>query len=349
MKPSNDTFGFCNGLVVVSAVVLVCAACGGKNPSSTESSSTGAGGSSGRDAAVSVGAVSAGGDTGVVASSGGAGTSAIAQAGSASVAPADGGATVTTPDGGDAPCTVTDAAAICISRAVVSLTHGADTRRIYWATPTTPPPANGFPAVVLYQGSFFGPSHTWGVSIPRSTGFGGYYQVALVAKLLDAGFVVVQPEAQGGLFWDTNNGTDYDTSTDAVFIPDLLSRIGSGEFGPVDTSRLYATGISSGGYMTSRMAVSYAGKFRALAIESGSYATCLGPICTIPPTLPADHPPTLFLHGDQDTIVPIATAKPYYQALQSAGIETKFDEDPTATHQWLSVAPEDVTGWFLAH
>ena len=40
--------------------------------------------------------------------------------------------------------------------------------------------------------------------------------------------------------------------------------------GPLDPSRLLAIGVSSGGYMTSRMAVSYPGKFRALAIAAGA-------------------------------------------------------------------------------
>ncbi len=135
--------------------------------------------------------------------------------------------------------------------------------------------------MILYQGTGFGPATSWDVEIPVSTEFGGYYQVVVIASLIDAGFIVVQPEAQGGVAWDTNVG-NYDSSPDAVFIPQLLAKIAQGTFGPIDRSRLYATGISSGGYMTSRMAVSYPGQFRALAIESGSYATCLGPICSIP-------------------------------------------------------------------
>ncbi len=159
---------------------------------------------------------------------------------------------------------------------------------------------------------------------------------------------MVQPEAQGGVAWDTNAG-NYDGSADATFIPQLLAGIAQGTFGPIDVTHLYATGISSGGYMTSRMAVSYPGQFRALAIESGSYATCLGPICNIPTTLPADHPPTLFLHGGTDDIVPIATAQTYYEELMTQGFDTRFVEDPDAGHQWLSTAPQEVVQWFTTH
>jgi predicted esterase len=101
--------------------------------------------------------------------------------------------------------------------------------------------------------------------------------------------------------------------------------------------------------MTSRMAVSYAGTFRALAIASASYATCLGAACVVPTELPADHPPTLFMHGDLDTIVPIATMRPYHDRLAAQGIETALDESPTAGHQWLDDAPEQTTAWFEAH
>jgi dienelactone hydrolase len=270
-------------------------------------------------------------------------------AGSSPAPTADGAPSATTTqvatDGG--ACTVTAAAARCNSLPVVTITDSADMRTVYWAQPTGAAPAGGWPAVVLYQGTGFGPSVTWNVSIGPGTPFGGYYQVALVAALLDAGFVVVQPPANGA-YWDTNVGA-YDTSADAVFIPQLLSKLGSGTFGSVDMNKLYATGISSGGYMTSRMAVSYGGRFRALAIESGSYATCAGPVCSIPATLPANHPPTLFLHGGMDTIVPIGTAQTYYQELMAQGFETKFVEDANANHQWLSVAPQDVVQWFTTH
>jgi len=251
--------------------------------------------------------------------------------------------------GGDGPCVITADAALCKSRPIVTIVNGSDTRRIYWNTPKGEAPAGGFPAVVLYQGSIYGPSLSWDVSLPLSTAFGGYYQVVLISKLLDAGFTVLQPEAQGGVAWNTNSGGNYDTSPDSVFIPQMLDQMSAGNFGAIDMTRLYATGISSGGYMTSRMAVSYPGKFRALAIESGSYATCVGPLCVIPTPLPADHPPTLFLHGDVDNIVPIATAQAYYNDLVAQGIETKFIEDPTAGHQWIPAAPDAVTTWFLGH
>ena len=121
-----------------------------------------------------------------------------------------------------------------------------------------------------------------------------------------------------------------------------------GSFGRLDAARKYAAGISSGGYMTSRMAVSYAGEFRALAIHSASYATCSGVLCAIP-GVPADQPPTLFLHGAKDDVVPISTMEAYADALTAAGRETRTIVDPDAAHEWIAQAPAGIRGWFDAH
>jgi poly(3-hydroxybutyrate) depolymerase len=197
----------------------------------------------------------------------------------------------------------------------------------------------------VYQGSGYAPDVTW--SGDATLAYGGLYQIKLQAMLLDNGFVVIAPFADG-IAWETNF-PGYSVSSDSRFIPELLNAIGEGTFGTVDTTRLYATGISSGGYMTSRMAVSYAGSFRALAIQSGSYATCSNVACIIPSMLPVDHPPTLFLHGRNDLIVPLATARAYKDRLDAQGFETSLIVDPDVGHEWLEVAPEEITCWFLTH
>jgi poly(3-hydroxyoctanoate) depolymerase len=265
-------------------------------------------------------------------------------------APAPGGSGGAGGTGSEPRCDSTASNILCRSKPIVTITTGADARRIYWNDPQGVAPSAGWPAVVLYQGSFFGPSVTWDVSLARgTTPFGGDVQVELVARLLDAGFLVVQPEAPGGIAWNTNIGGSYETTADAAFIPKLLDELASGRFGRADMTRLYAAGISSGGYMASRMAVSYPGRFRALAIESGSYATCLGPLCNVPAQLPGDHPPTLFLHGAADLIVPIATARDYFTKLRAQGVATKLVEDPLADHRWLTSAPNEVLAWFTSH
>ena len=128
----------------------------------------------------------------------------------------------------------------------------------------------------------------------------------------------------------------------------LLAGLGQGSFGPIDATRLYAMGISSGGFMTSRMAVSYAGRFRALADHSGSYATCSN-LCSVPTPLPSDHPPTLFLHGDQDTVVPMTSVQPYHDALNAEGPETDLVTDADAGHPWLAGGVQAIPAWFDGH
>lgn len=254
----------------------------------------------------------------------------------------------TTPTAAGSRCRVSTTSVYCEHRVTSFKASPTEVRDVYWQTPATPAPAEGYPVVLIYQGSLFAPSLTWAELAP-SVPFGGFYQGVLQASLLDHGFTVIAPTAAGGLAWQTNAGAPYETTTDHVFIGALIDAIEKGEFGPADPTHFYATGISSGGYMTSRMAVSYPGVFRALAIESGSYATCLGPLCNVPATLPADHPATLFLHGAADATVPLATAQPYYDKLSAQGVDTEIVVDQTAGHQWLSVAPERVTDWFLSH
>ena len=107
----------------------------------------------------------------------------------------------------------------------------------------------------------------------------------------------------------------------------------SGKFGPIDMNNLFATGISSGGYETSRMAISMPGVFKALAIESASYATCGGALCFVPDDLPVDHPPTMFLHGEADMIVPISTMWSYSKRLKVHKVPVSAVVDKTASHQ----------------
>ena len=221
-------------------------------------------------------------------------------------------------------------------------------RDVYWQFPSSVAPAAGFPAVVVYQGSFFAPSSTWN-EVSSTMLFGGFHQARMQALLLEHGFTVIAPTAVGGLAWQTNSGLPWDTTSDKAFIDALLEGMRAGTFGPIDLSRVYATGISSGGYMTSRMAVSYPGVFKALVINAGSYATCAGFACILPSTLPAQHPPTRFLHGRADLTVPLFTAENYQQALVAQGFESDLVIDDGAGHEWLPIAPERVLEWVESH
>jgi dienelactone hydrolase len=64
----------------------------------------------------------------------------------------------------------------------------------------------------------------------------------------------------------------------------------------------------------------------------------------------ADDPPTLILHGDKDNRVPIMKSESMYQALQEAGVESKFVIIPGAGHGFFGKDADhvlsEVVSWF---
>ncbi|MGO8993419.1 MAG: prolyl oligopeptidase family serine peptidase [Polyangiaceae bacterium] len=258
--------------------------------------------------------------------------------------------TATLPDGAASRCTTTSTTITC-EHEVLTLDDAGSSRPVTYATPLGTPPASGWPAVVFFQGSLV-PGDT-AFAATTSSAFGEYYLTLTIQALLDDGYAVIAPDAadNGTTFWETNippYATSWTGSPDDVYMLELFAAISAGQFGPIDDGHLYAMGISSGGFMTSRMAVSYAGRFRALADHSGSYATC-SDTCTVPTPLPSNHPPTLFLHGDTDDVVPITAIQPYIDALNTEGFETQLVTDTTAGHQWLSEAVQAIPAWFATH
>ncbi len=225
-------------------------------------------------------------------------------------------------------------------------------REVHWQMPLGNPPADGWPVAILFQGSLFTAETFWRVL--DSSILGMWNQGLLTKTLLDSGFAVITPEAhaQGFTAWDTNIppvSLAWRTAPDHAFMMDIFDAIDDGDFGPLDRSRMYAAGISSGGYMSSRMAKEYPHRFRAIAIASASYATCAGPVCSVPDDLPADHLPTLFLHGGADSIVPISTARRYYRALRDLGVDTSFIVEEGTGHAWIDASPQEILSWFRKH
>jgi len=216
-------------------------------------------------------------------------------------------------------------------------------RLVKYQLPSGPVPARGWPVVILYQGTMAP------VQFDRKSDahFGLIHEAELIERLLDNGFAVLAPNAIFKVGWVTNVArVGYEFTSDYVFISNILKEIETGGFGPLDSKTLFAAGISSGGYNTSRMAVSFAGRFKALAIHSGSYATCLGASCVVPVAMPADHPPTLFLYGAHDDLVPRWTVDEYYNALRTSGVRTELYINETAGHEYFPESPEKIVEWF---
>ncbi|MBL8921991.1 MAG: hypothetical protein JNJ54_24290 [Myxococcaceae bacterium] len=249
-------------------------------------------------------------------------------------------------------CTAASDSVTCTHRTFqLPVAAVGQSRVVHVGLPGGDPPASGWPCVVLFQGSLFSAERTW--SATRADAFGAFWQTATVAALLDAGFAVVTPEVRlfGTTAWDTNLpqwSARWSEAPDRHLLVALLDAVGAGELGPLDPRRMYAGGLSSGGYMTSRMALSYPGRFRALAIHSASWATCGGPLCVLPDALPADHPPTLFLHGERDAVVPIGTMRVYEERLRGQGVDVDVVTAPDKGHEWLEAAAGAMPSFFRA-
>lgn len=258
------------------------------------------------------------------------------------------------PDGGLAdaslptPLCEVDARRIaCVRRTSVLDVDGVE-RAVHFQWPSTEPPAGGFPTVLLFQGSASPAGLAWVGE--RSGAFGAYWQADVIRALLAAGFAVVTPEASfgGAGAWNTNVApwnVAWESSPDHALMLALFDAIERGDLGELDPEALYAAGLSSGGYMSSRVAVAYEGRFRRLAIASGSYATCAGSFCAVP-TLDATHPPTLFLHGGLDLVVPPSTMRLYADELSRRGVEHEVVVDPAVDHAWIPASAERVVSFF---
>ncbi|HVH45529.1 MAG TPA: hypothetical protein VM925_24415 [Labilithrix sp.] len=231
---------------------------------------------------------------------------------------------------------------------MLEVSDGVEDRVVTYELPLGAPPAGGWPVAIVFQGSFLPGARSF--SATKEDAFGLYHLVDTVKSLLDGGYAVIAPNARsaGTTYWQTNiapYSLNWSGCLDDVLMNELFTAVESGTFGPLNSKRLYATGISSGGFMTSRMAVSYPGRFRALAIHSASYATC-GPTCVVPAQLPADHPPTLFVHGADDNVVPVSTTVDYRDKLAAQNTPTVTLIDEAGGHAWLSTATSAVPSWF---
>lgn len=247
------------------------------------------------------------------------------------------------------------------SNAGSACTGASKSRVVRWQVPEGTPPAGGWPVAFYYNGTVMFNSASTKPFTSTSTAFGANFAEAGLHELLDdpkatgRKYAVFAPEAPGSALvqaWDTNTTAKYETRDDYCFLPDLFKGVAQGKYGDAsqyNMNRRYAMGISSGGYNTSRMAVTFnqdAG-WKALVIVSGSYATCVGPVCNVPKVLPANHPPTKFYHGTADFIVPIGTMRPYYEALKAMGVVTEKVEHNKG-HQFTAETLGDggVKAWF---
>lgn len=85
------------------------------------------------------------------------------------------------------------------------LNTGIWLRSVLWEVPLGEAPADGWPVVLHFQGSFFAP-HLFSWDASQLLPFGAYEQTLGIKMLLDSGYAVITPETHmtGFIFWDTN-------------------------------------------------------------------------------------------------------------------------------------------------
>jgi polyhydroxybutyrate depolymerase len=111
----------------------------------------------------------------------------------------------------------------------------------------------------------------------------------------EQGFLVAYPESFNKNWNDTRgmSGAD-DVSFVQAFIVELERLY------KIDPKRIYATGISNGGFFSTRLACDSADTFAAVASVAATMPETLLPVCK--PSRPVS---VLFMHGTKDPLVPI--------------------------------------------
>lgn len=111
----------------------------------------------------------------------------------------------------------------------------------------------------------------------------------------------------------------------------------------VDSSRIYATGLSMGGYGVWRLAAAAPDRLSAIA-----------PVCGGGEPSSAESMkdlPVWVFHGAKDDIVPLSESEEMVAALKAAGAEVRFTIYPDADHNcWdLAYANPELYTWMLQH
>jgi poly(3-hydroxybutyrate) depolymerase len=178
-------------------------------------------------------------------------------------------------------------------------------------------------------------------------------QALIVESAINKGYAVIAPDSVRPLCENVKQWDYRENSSDLAFFDEILNYIWSKD--DLDSDRIYVAGISIGGFMASRLAEHYGDSINAIAITSGGNADNL---VVYPPSLcyveynynltniKPDHPRTLLIHGDNDTIIPIEAALNYYGALKEAGRGAKIIVKEQGEHHWYPEYNDAILDWF---
>ncbi len=157
-------------------------------------------------------------------------------------------------------------------------------------------------------------------------------KVHSLPKLIDTNdsfpFIVVSPQCKEGQRWEAE-------ALNAM-LDDVLMKL------PVDTNRIYLTGLSMGGFGVWTFAIAHPERFAAIA-----------PVCGwghLQDVEKLKDKPIWVFHGTKDNVVPISESENMVQFLKKFGnAKVKFTIYPEANHNaWdATYANPELYDWFL--
>lgn len=159
---------------------------------------------------------------------------------------------------------------------------GGTERSYILHVPESLPAGKSVPLVLVFHG---GGGHA--ATMPKFTGFD--------QQADRAGFIVAYPEGLNTHWSDTRGLSPAD---DVGFIRALVAEVERSH--SIDPKRVYATGISNGGFFSNRLACDLTDKIAAIASVAATMPETLMPVCK--PSRPIS---VMFIHGTKDPLVPI--------------------------------------------
>jgi polyhydroxybutyrate depolymerase len=199
-----------------------------------------------------------------------------------------------------------------------SIAVGGIPRNYLLHTPSTLPSSKLAPLVLVFHG---GGGHDWNMP--------GFTQVDALAD--EQGFFVAYPDAVDG---NWNDGRGISTTDDVAFVRALIDEVAHSH--SVDPQRIYATGISNGGFFSNRLSCDLADKIAAIASVAATMPEGLVTVCK--PSRPVS---VLYIQGTKDPLVPINGGKIGFVRGRSRGVCISLDEAAKfwRTHDGISADP----------